>query len=77
MGPLLRTAKEGADTIVWLAASREAASVTGGFFLDRAPHVTNVLPKTEVPRDKQLALWGALAELSGWDGPGPGDGAGG
>lgn len=71
MGPLLRTPQEGVDTIVWLAASEEAADVTGGFFLDRAPHVTNVLPKTEVPRDKQLALWRALAKLSGWDGPGP------
>lgn len=73
MAPLLRTPQEGADTIVWLAASEEAGGVSGGFFLDRAPHLTNVLPNTEVSREKQLALWSALAELSGWDGPRPGE----
>jgi NAD(P)-dependent dehydrogenase (short-subunit alcohol dehydrogenase family) len=76
MGPLLRTPQEGADTIVWLAASEEAAGVTGGFFLDRALHETNVLPNTEVSREKSVALWHSLCGLAGWDGPGPDAGAG-
>jgi NAD(P)-dependent dehydrogenase (short-subunit alcohol dehydrogenase family) len=71
MGPLLRTAEQGADTIVWLAASAEAAARSGGFYLDRQPHVTEVLPGTGADRSRKLALWQALAELSGWDGPAP------
>ena len=71
MGPLLRTPEEGADTIVWLATSPEAEELSGGFFLDRAPHETHVLPHTKADRRKRLELWKALADLSGWDGPGP------
>jgi hypothetical protein len=69
--PLLRSAEEGADTIVWLAAAPEAAALTGGFFLDRKPHVTNVLPGTDLDEDGRAELWERLAELSGWEGPGP------
>ena len=35
LGPYARTAEEGVDTIVWLAASEEAGRSTGGLFLDR------------------------------------------
>ncbi|MGZ8636905.1 MAG: SDR family NAD(P)-dependent oxidoreductase, partial [Actinomycetota bacterium] len=35
IGPRLRTAEEGADTIVWLAASAEPSRATGRFWLDR------------------------------------------
>ncbi len=45
--PLLRTAEQGADTITWLAASREAATQTGLFWLDRTPHPTEILPRTK------------------------------
>ncbi len=69
--PLLRTPAEGADTIVWLAASAAAAELSGGFFLDRAPHPTVVLPNTDSSRSKKLGLWKALAELSGYQGPAP------
>ena len=71
IGPLLRTPQQGADTIVWLAASREAAELSGGFFLDREPHVTEVLGSTRADRARKLRLWQALAELSGLDGPAP------
>ena len=69
--PLLRTADQGADTIVWLAASSEVAEVTGGFFLDREPHITEILGSTKVDRPQKLRLWKALANLSGFDGPAP------
>jgi len=33
-----RSPKKGAETLVWLAASPEAADVTGGYFVDRRLH---------------------------------------
>ncbi len=41
---VLRTAEQGADTITWLAASREAGKTSGGFWLDREPHTTHIFP---------------------------------
>jgi dehydrogenase/reductase SDR family protein 12 len=46
VGPLLRSAAEGADTVVWLAASPEAASGSGGFWCDRAIRPTHRLSRT-------------------------------
>jgi NAD(P)-dependent dehydrogenase (short-subunit alcohol dehydrogenase family) len=40
-GPLLRSPAEAADTIVWLVASDEAASIDGGFFHDRTARPTH------------------------------------
>ncbi len=62
---LLRTADQGADTITWLAASTEAAKVSGVFWLDREPHTTHVLPGTDPSPQERQALWDALARLSG------------
>jgi dehydrogenase/reductase SDR family member 12 len=63
---LLRTADQGADTITWLAAAPEAATVSGAFWLDRQPHSTHVFPGTDPsPRERQQ-LWDALARLTGW-----------
>jgi NAD(P)-dependent dehydrogenase (short-subunit alcohol dehydrogenase family) len=73
IGPLLRTPQQGADTIVWLAASAEAAELSGGFFLDREPHITEVLSSTKADRSKKLRYWNALADLSGYEGPAPGE----
>ncbi len=65
--PFLRTPKQGTDTIVWLAASREAAEVTGRFWLDRRPRPTHRLRSTvEDPADRE-ALWDALNRLAGTD----------
>ena len=66
---LLRTPEQGADTIAWLAASPEAAQVSGMFWLDREPHTTHVLPGTDPSPREREALWDALARLtSGEDG---------
>jgi dehydrogenase/reductase SDR family protein 12 len=48
MRPLLRSADEGADTIVWLAAAAEAEAPTssGRFWLDRRPRWEHKLPWT-------------------------------
>jgi NAD(P)-dependent dehydrogenase (short-subunit alcohol dehydrogenase family) len=62
----LRTADQGADTITWLAAAPEAATTSGGFWLDREPHTAHVFPGTDAsPADRQQ-LWDALVRLTGW-----------
>lgn len=46
MQPLLRTAAEGADTAVWLAASDSARGRSGLFWFDRQPRRTHFFPWT-------------------------------
>jgi dehydrogenase/reductase SDR family member 12 len=65
LGPYARTAEEGVDTIVWLAASEEAARSTGRLFLDRRPRPFDRLPTTRVPAAERLALWDRVIELTG------------
>jgi dehydrogenase/reductase SDR family member 12 len=60
----LRTAEQGADTITWLAASPEAAKVSGVFWLDREPHTTHVFPGTDPSKQERQELWDALARLT-------------
>jgi dehydrogenase/reductase SDR family protein 12 len=54
---ILRTPAEGADTVVWLAASPRASGVTGGFFFDREPRRTHWLPATRETAAQRRALW--------------------
>lgn len=63
----LRTVDQGADTITWLAASPEAAKVSGMFWLDREPHTTCVLPGTDPSSHERKELTAALARLTGWN----------
>lgn len=67
LGPLLRTADEGADTIVWLAAAEEPARSTGRFWLDRRPRPTDKVPWTRTTPDERRALWTACVDLTGED----------
>ena len=62
--PLLRTAEEGADTIVWLCASDEAAETTGLFWHDRRPRPTHRARGTRATDQERAALWEALEELT-------------
>ncbi len=53
MGPLLRDASAGADTIVWLAGSTDAARTTGEFWHDRRPRPKHRFPWTrETPAER-------------------------
>ena len=61
---ILRTPEEGADTILWLAASAEAQAVTGKLWLDRRPHITHVFPGTKETRKEREKLWERLQELA-------------
>ncbi|MEO6469168.1 MAG: SDR family NAD(P)-dependent oxidoreductase [Acidimicrobiia bacterium] len=72
MGPLLRTTEEGADTLVWLAASDELPpKSSGSFWLDRRPRGIHRLKKTresDTPTERR-ALWDWCEAQSGWTFP--------
>lgn len=46
LSPLLRSPRQGADTIAWLAASPDVVGCSGLFFLDRRARTTHRLPGT-------------------------------
>lgn len=58
---VLRSAEEGADTIVWLAVAREAAQASGKLFLDREEKATHLLKKTRETADERRKLLDFLA----------------
>ncbi|MCU0975174.1 MAG: SDR family NAD(P)-dependent oxidoreductase [Steroidobacteraceae bacterium] len=54
---ILRTPAEGADTVLWLAASDAARGETGKFWFDRAARRTHFLRRTrETPSDRSAFL---------------------
>ncbi len=55
--PILRSADEGADTIVWLAASDLAGRGTEGFWHDRKVRPTHYLPWQRDDPDRVQRLW--------------------
>ena len=65
MGRMLRDARMGADTAVWLGAARAARDCQGEFFLDRTPHPTAVLPNTAVRPSDAQTLYGWLRNETG------------
>lgn len=59
MRPLLRTAEEGADTILFLAASEAAPPISGGLFFDRRLIKSDIFPwlrPSELDRDTLYRL---------------------
>jgi dehydrogenase/reductase SDR family member 12 len=71
MRPVLRTAAEGVDTIVWLAAHPEPASTSGRLYLDRRPRPFDRLPATRLSAQQRRRLWDAVVELAGVADPAP------
>jgi NAD(P)-dependent dehydrogenase (short-subunit alcohol dehydrogenase family)/uncharacterized protein YndB with AHSA1/START domain len=59
----LRTPEEGADTIVWLAASTEAGKVSGKFWLDREQHPSHLSDRTRESAGQRRQLLTTLDEL--------------
>ena len=57
---VLRTADQGADTIVWLASATEVAKTTGLFWLDRNPHSTHLSSKTKETAQQRESLRATL-----------------
>ena len=56
MQRMLRTTAEGADTVVWLAASPAARGQSGRFWFDRQARSTHLLPWTRERRQQRQAL---------------------
>jgi NAD(P)-dependent dehydrogenase (short-subunit alcohol dehydrogenase family) len=54
---ILRTPAEGADTVVWLAASPRARETNGRFYFDRVPRRTHWLPGTRESQADRRAFW--------------------
>jgi len=69
MGPLLRNADQGADTIVWLASDEDALGSSGDFWMDRRPRSKHRMKRTEAGDAETGALWEFLCEATGWAPP--------
>ena len=69
MQPLLRTPEQGADTIVWLAASPDPIRSSGRFWFDRREVPTHMLESTKESQAERDALWAGLVEITGADLP--------
>jgi NAD(P)-dependent dehydrogenase (short-subunit alcohol dehydrogenase family) len=67
--PFLRTTDQGADTIVWLAASPEAGATTGLFWHDRRPRAPHRLERTKETPEERAAFWRRLHDYAGWQDP--------
>jgi NAD(P)-dependent dehydrogenase (short-subunit alcohol dehydrogenase family) len=60
---LLRSAEQGADTAVWLAAATEAGKVSGEFWLDREQHPSHIFRHTQESAAERSQLLTTLQEL--------------
>jgi hypothetical protein len=62
MRPLLRDARQGADTIVWLGTAPDPGPAGGRFWQDRAPRPEHRVPWTRETAADRERLW-AYCEL--------------
>ncbi|MDJ0392284.1 SDR family NAD(P)-dependent oxidoreductase [Rhodococcus sp. G-MC3] len=64
MKPILRSAEQGADTIVWLAAGDEALTCTGRFWHDRATRPTHYPSWRKDSPQARDSLWSKVVEAT-------------
>lgn len=64
MQRLLRAPAEGADTVLWLAASPAVRGESGRFWFDRSPRRTHWLPSTRESDRERQRLWRACERLA-------------
>jgi NAD(P)-dependent dehydrogenase (short-subunit alcohol dehydrogenase family) len=57
MGPFLRDARQGADTLAWLCWADEPLAAPGRFWHDRRPRATHKLPTTKESPEARERLW--------------------
>ncbi len=57
MRPLLRDARQGADTAIWLGMAPELEPATSGFWHDRVPRPEHRLPSTRESAENRDRLW--------------------
>ena len=65
---LLRTPREGADTLVWLCSDNKPKNCTGLFWHDRAVREIDMSKKTRLAdtQDRRARLWHWCEEQTGW-----------
>lgn len=66
MGPMLRNAEQGADTIVWLSSNQRALESSGQFWMDRRPRSKHRFKRTESGDAEAGRLWAFLCDATGW-----------
>ncbi len=64
MSPLLRSAEQGADTMIWLAATGGNGEAPGQFWLDRQPRRTSYIPGTGTDDAERRKLVAWLDEMA-------------
>ena len=71
VGERLRTAAEGIDTLLWLAAgpASEARAHPGRLYLDRRVRPFDRVPSTRVRLEERQALWDRVVALTGEPAP--------
>jgi NAD(P)-dependent dehydrogenase (short-subunit alcohol dehydrogenase family) len=69
VGPLLRSAEQGADTAIWLACDERVQRTSGGFWLDRRQRGIHRLPRTRRAdtAERRAQLWAWCVEQTGAD----------
>ena len=65
VGPVLRSAEEGADTAVWLLAAPEGHERSGLLWHDRAPRPTSYLRRTRPTQADLQRLWDLCVHATG------------
>jgi dehydrogenase/reductase SDR family member 12 len=69
IGGQLRTPAQGADTMLWLAAAKEARASSGRLFLDRRPRPFDRIPATRLSATDRANLWDHVLALTGEQDP--------
>ncbi len=64
MKPILRTPKQGADTILWLATTPRVREPGGRLYLDRRPRPFDRVPQTRLDLDDRVELWETISDLA-------------
>jgi len=62
---ILRSPEQGADTVVWLAASPRVERQSGGFWFDRKQRRTHLVPWTRETPTRRAGLWELCQRLAG------------
>ena len=65
IGRGLRSAEEGVDTMLWLAAAPAARATTGRLYLDRRVRPFDRIPSTRLSATDRADLWEAVVRLTG------------
>lgn len=65
LAPILRTAEQGADTIVWLTASPAEPLASGRFWSDRRPRSTYYLPRQADDLTARRSVWDHVCRAAG------------